>query len=144
VPPSLKALTLQANYDYGEEDRAVDTGTGALRDATWQGISLIANYDLTEKFSFAVRGEYFIDQDGARTAFAGTATPSGLPLQRRLNVYGATATIKYKLWQGLFTRVEYRHDQSVDGGGQPVFDGDAGAGTRKKQDTIAVEVVYMF
>jgi len=145
TPPSLKALTLQANYDYGEEDRAVDTGTGVRRDAVWQGISLIGNYDLTEKLSFALRGEYFIDQDGARTAFAGTATPSGLPLQSRLNVYEVTATAKYKLWQGLFTRLEYRHDQSVSAGGAKlVFDGDAGASTRKRQDTIAIELVYMF
>lgn len=145
TPPSLKALTLQANYDYGEEDRAVDTGTGVRRHAVWQGISLIGNYDLTEKLSFALRGEYFIDQDGARTAFAGTATPSGLPLQSRLNVYEVTATAKYKLWQGLFTRLEYRHDQSVSAGGAKlVFDGDAGASTRKRQDTIAIELVYMF
>lgn len=146
VPPPLKALTLQANYDYGEEDRAVVvTGTAVRRDAVWQGISLIGNYDLTEKLSFAVRGEYFIDQDGARTAFAGTDIPSGLPFQSRLNVYEVTATAKYKLWQGLFTRLEYRHDQSVTaGGGKPVFDGDAGASTRERQDTIAVEVVYMF
>lgn len=146
VPPSLKALTLQANYDYGEEDRAVVvTGTSVRRDAVWQGISLVGNYDLTEKLSFALRGEYFIDQDGARTAFAGTDLPSGLPNQSRLNVYEVTATAKYKLWQGLFTRLEYRHDQSVTaGGGKLVFDGDAVASTRKRQDTIAIELVYMF
>lgn len=146
VPPSVKALTLQANYDYGREDEAVDEGTvtAVLRDANWQGVSLIANYDLTEKLSFAVRGEYFIDQDGARTAFMGTATPSGLPRASRLNVYEFTATAKYKIWQGLFTRLEYRHDQSVGGGDAPVFDGDAGPSTRKKQDTVAVELVYMF
>lgn len=144
VPPSLKALTLQANYDYGREDEAVEDAAGALRDATWQGISLIANYELTEKLSFAVRGEYFIDQDGARTAFAGTGPSGVLPLQSRLNVYEVTATLKYKLWQGLFTRLEYRHDQSVGGGDAPVFDGDAGAGTRKRQDTITAEVAYVF
>ena len=145
IPPSLKSLTVQANYDYGGEDEAVDTGTGVRRDAVWQGVSLIANYDLTEKLSFALRGEYFIDEDGARTAFAGTGTPSGLPLQRRLNVYEVTATAKYKLWGGLFTRLEYRHDQSItDGGGQPVFDGETGVSTRKRQDTIAVELAYVF
>lgn len=144
TPPSVKALTLQANYDYGEEDRAVDDGTGLRRKALWQGIALIANYDLTERLSFAVRGEYFIDEDGARTAFAG-AGPSGLPLQSRLNVYEVTATMKYKIWKGLFTRLEYRHDQSVTKGGtQRVFDGNAGASTRKSQDTITAEAVYQF
>lgn len=145
-PPSLKALTFQANYDYGREDEAVDEGTvtPVLRDANWQGVSLIANYDLTDKLSFAVRGEYFIDQDGARTAFMGTATPSGLPRPSRLNVYEVTATVKYKLWQGLFTRLEYRHDQSVGGGDAPVFDGEAGPTTRKRQDTLALEVAYLF
>ena len=144
TPPPLKSLTLQANYDYGREDEAVDGGSGVLRNASWQGVSLIANYDLTEKLSLAVRGEYFIDEDGARTAFAGSG-PSGLPLQSRLNLYEITGTLKYKIWQGLFTRLEYRHDQTVtDHGGQPVFDGDAGAGTRKRQDTIAVEVAYVF
>ncbi len=144
IPPSLKALTLQANYDYGREDEAVENGASVVQDATWQGVSLIANYDLTEKLSFAVRGEYFIDQDGARTAFAGTGPSGVLPLQSRLNVYEVTATVKYKLWQGLFTRLEYRHDQSVGGGDAPVFDGDAGAGTRKRQDTITAEVAYVF
>ncbi len=143
-PPFVKTLTLQANYDYGGEDRAVDDGTGLLRKALWQGIALIVGYDVTEKLSFAVRGEYFIDEDGARTAFAG-AGPSGLPLRSRLNVYEVTATIKYKIWKGLFTRLEYRHDQSVTKGGtQRVFDGEAGASTRKSQDTITAEAVYQF
>ncbi|MCI0371072.1 MAG: porin [candidate division NC10 bacterium] len=144
-PPSLKALTLQANYDYGREDEAAEDGASILRDATWQGISLIANYDLTEKLSFAVRGEYFIDQDGARTAFAGPGPSGLLPRQSRLNVYEITATAKYKLWGGLFTRLEYRHDQSItDGGGQRVFDGETGVSTRKRQDTITVELAYVF
>jgi len=144
TPPPFKALTLQANYDYGGEDRAVDDGTGLLRKALWQGIALIVNYDLTEKLSFAVRGEYFIDEDGARTVLAG-AGPSGLPLQSRLNVYEVTATMRYKIWKGLFARLEYRHDQSVTKGGtRRVFDGDAGPSTRKSQDTLTAEAVYQF
>jgi hypothetical protein len=73
----------------------------------------------------AIRLEYFRDADGVRTGFGSD-----------LGVYGATATLQYKIWRGLVGRLEYRHDQA-DG---RVFS----AGTNKSQDTVSVSLYYSF
>jgi hypothetical protein len=120
----LEPLTLVLNYDYGREDEAVLLDTG-LSDAKWQGVELIAHYALTEKFGVAVRGEFFNDEDGARTG-------------RPQDIWEATLTFSYKWVEQFETRLEYRHDQSnvhsFDRDGKPT----------KSQDTLATEFIFRF
>lgn len=120
----LPELTLVLNYDYGHEDEAVLIDT-RLREAVWQGVALIAHYAFTEKFGLAIRGEYFSDDDGART---GTAQ----------DLWEVTLTAGYKWVKNFETRLEYRHDQSdvrsFDRDGRPT----------KSQDTISTEFIYRF
>ena len=112
-----KKLAIILNYDDGKEENA--NGGGA--DASWSGLAGIVKYDLTEKYSVAVRGEYFDDKDGFRT---GT-------VQKLKEV---TATFESKLGGGLILRPEYRHDISD----KQSFDN----GTKKTQDTLALGVMY--
>jgi hypothetical protein len=112
------------NFDWGSEDEASAANPG--RHSTWVGASGILTYQFNERFSSAVRGEWFDDAQGSRT---GT-------LQELWNV---TIDFKAMLSQYIYTRVEYRHDESDE----PVF---------LKNDTIylpgndavALEVGYYF
>ncbi|MGH8056397.1 MAG: porin, partial [Candidatus Entotheonellia bacterium] len=120
----LPRLHLMVNYDYGREDEAVVTATG-FADATWQGIAVIVHMAATDKFGLSVRGEFFNDEDGART---GTVQ----------DLWEITLTAAYKWVKGFETRLEYRHDRanvaSFDREGRPT----------KNQDTISAEFIYRF
>jgi predicted porin len=120
----LPELTFVLNYDYGREDDAVLVDS-RLVDARWQGIELIAHYALTEKFGLALRGEFFNDEDGART---GTAQ----------DLWELTLTAGYKWVKSFETRLEYRHDQSN------VRSFDSDGSPKKSQDTIATEFIFRF
>ncbi|HWO41225.1 MAG TPA: outer membrane beta-barrel protein, partial [Candidatus Eisenbacteria bacterium] len=56
-------LAFILEYTYGHEENAA---LGGRRNATWQGLAGIASYAWTDRFSTAVRGEFFKDADGAR------------------------------------------------------------------------------
>jgi predicted porin len=137
IPP----LTLTLNYDYGEQDEAFGPGSQTAR---WHAIAGYATYDLTDKFSVGIRGEYFRDEEGFRLSF----TDPDTDLPARLNVWEITLTARYKLLDHLFASLEFRHDEATNG--RLVFDDnglDSITGLQKKSDsqnTIAVELVYQF
>jgi hypothetical protein len=120
----VEPLTVLLNYDWGHEDALIN-GT---RSATWQGFSGVVNYDFTDRFSTAFRGEWFEDTDGART---GT----------RQTLWETTLTTKYLITQHLIGRLEYRHDESDE---NRTFE----AGSRGKllsgQDIVGFEFTYLF
>jgi hypothetical protein len=111
----IKPLTISLNYDYGYEANAQATGG-----AHWSGVSAIAKVDITDAHSVALRGEYFRDDDGFRTATA-------------QHLKEVTLTWETKLAGGLILRPEYRHDWS----NRATFDS-----TKKQQDTLALGVMY--
>jgi hypothetical protein len=86
-------LTLVLNYDYAQEDDASLSG----RTAIWQGIAAIGNYQFTDRFSMALRGEWFEDHGGSRTGV-------------RQTLYEGTASLKYQITQHLYGRFEMRRD----------------------------------
>lgn len=112
----IKPLAIILNYDAATEDNGVASG-----DAKWSGFAGIVKYDISDKYSIAVRGEYFDDKDGVRT---GTV--------QKLNE--VTVTPEIRLDGGLIVRPEYRHDSS----NKESFEN----GTKKKQDTLALGVMY--
>jgi hypothetical protein len=111
-----KQLAIILNYDDGKEEKVI-----AGADAKWSGLSGIVKYDLTDKYTVALRGETFDDKDGYRT---GTVQ----------KLKEMTLTFDAKLDGGLILRPEYRHDSSD----KQSFDN----GTKKTQDTIARAVMY--
>jgi hypothetical protein len=128
IPP----LTLTVNYNHGSEDEAFGVGTPT---ATWHSVSGYATYDVTDKLSVGVRGEYFEDQDGFRLGFDPN---TGKPF----DVWEFTLTGRYKLLDHLFASVEYRHDEATNSA--KVFDDGNAQFNAASQDTIAVELVYQF
>jgi len=106
-----------------------------VKNATWQAISGYALYDITDKLSVGIRGEYFNDEDGYRL---GLDPNTGKPI----DVWEITLTARYKLWDHLFASVEYRHDEATSS--SKVFDNGDGVANAASQDTIAFELVYQF
>jgi hypothetical protein len=111
----IKPLSIILNYDYGKQD---NTGASAF---TWSGYSGIVKYDISDTYSFAVRGESFDDTDGFRTGMKQKLTE-------------VTVTPEFRLAGGLILRPEYRRDMS----NQQAFDNN----TKKSQDTIALGAMY--
>jgi hypothetical protein len=118
------ALTFLLNYDWGHEE---DITNGGTHGAEWQGFAGIANYQFTDRFSTAVRGEWFDDSDAVRT---GT----------RQVLYEGTVTAKYQLTQHLYGRIEYRRDQSTR---SQVFEKEGGRAI-ERQDIAGFEFTYLF
>jgi hypothetical protein len=122
VKPTDK-LTLLLNYDYGHEENT--SGNGG--DAHWQGFAGIANYAWTDRFSTALRAEWFEDASGTRT---GT--------QQAL--WEVTTTAKYLITQHLYGQLEYRHDDS----NHDVFEGGTGNFSHGNQDIIGFNFAYLW
>lgn len=112
----VKPLSIILNYDNGNEQNAVPSGT-----AKWSGFAGIVKYDFNDKFSLSVRGESFDDTDGFRTGTKQKLTE-------------VTVTPEIRLVGGLIVRPEYRHDSSD----KQSFDN----GTKKSQDTVALNAMY--
>jgi hypothetical protein len=92
--PNAK-LSLQANVDYGREEKLKATG----KPADWAGIAAYAKYQASPNVAIAGRYEYFNDHDGYTT---GTA--------QHLNEF--TGTLERKIAGHLISRLEVRHDSS--------------------------------
>lgn len=97
LTPTSK-LSAYLNYDYGQ-NRTAASSTGPEDSAHWQGVAVASNYQFSAKNSFALRGEYFDDNQGFST---GTAQA----------LKEVTGTYQYKWVDGLLSRVEMRHDWS--------------------------------
>jgi hypothetical protein len=123
-------LALIVEYTYGREENA---SLGGTRDAIWQGIAGIASYGWTDRFTTALRGEYFKDRDGARLGgnFAGTHANN--------SVAEATLTGSYKFTKMLLGRVEVRQDWSDE-----AFFKKGASSADKNQTTLAGQLIYTF
>jgi hypothetical protein len=123
-------LALILEYTYGREENA---SLGGTRDAVWQGIAGIASYGWTDRFTTALRGEYFHDRDGARLGgnFAGTHAKN--------SVAEATLTGSYKFTKMLLGRVEVRQDWSDE-----AFYKKGASSADKNQTTLAGQLIYTF
>ncbi|MGH7405565.1 MAG: porin [Candidatus Methylomirabilales bacterium] len=128
----FKDFTLLGDFLYGQEANVPSIGG---QDAQWWGVALVANYNFTEKFGVAVRGEYFRDAQGVRT---GATVPTD-PTQTLVgaDLYEASLTLYYKFFDHVLARLEYRYDFS---GGDNLFFGSPG----DNQNILQVEVIYMF
>ena len=118
-------LTLGLNGDYGKENGTSLVNPGS--DATWTGIAGYATYTLTSKFSVALRGETFRDEDGVRLGTGTNATLSE-----------GTLTPAYKFTDHVLLRGEVRYDKA----NQPIL---TKRGTlADKQTTVAANVIFVY
>jgi Putative beta-barrel porin-2, OmpL-like. bbp2 len=132
----IKNLTLGLNVDYGWEynDPNLVPTRSKSNDPWWWGFAGYVAYDWFEPLRTALRVEYFQDTQGIRTL---AASPGS-----RVALWEVTATVQYRVWKGLFTRLEYRHDNA----NQKVFATRAPGyvPTAKEQDTLSLDVYYLF
>jgi hypothetical protein len=118
-------VTLGVNGDYGIEDGTSLVNSGS--DAVWKGIAGYATLAVTDKFSVAVRGETFHDDDGVRL---GTGT--------RATLSEGTFTAAYKFTAHVLLRGEVRFDKAS----QPIlvkrstFD--------DKQTTVGANFIFVY
>ncbi len=118
-------LTLGVNGDYGTEDGTSLVNPGS--DATWKGIAGYATLALTNKFSVALRGETFRDEDGVRLGTGTNATLSE-----------GTLTPAYKFTDHVLLRGEVRYDKA----NQPIL---TKRGTlADKQTTVGANVIFVY
>ncbi|HEX7231887.1 MAG TPA: outer membrane beta-barrel protein [Candidatus Binatia bacterium] len=131
----MDPLTLYLEYTLGHEDQA-PTAFGN-RNAWWNAVSGVASWNWTERFNTAVRGEVFIDGQGARI-FASGQFPSFAPVHNAA-LGEITMSGTYKFTKMFLGRAEFRQDWANRGIYQ--------RGTSKadsNQTTLAVQLLYTF
>jgi hypothetical protein len=109
------------NFDYGTQRFATARGSN-----DWIGYAAAYRYQLTKKFAFSPRFEYYFDKDGFITGTAQT-------------LKALTFTGEYKVSDFFFTRAEYRGDFS----NQPYFERRAFPGSYNRQPTLLIGMVAL-
>lgn len=112
-----KDVTLSINVDHGWEERAPGTPSSQ---AIWKGVAGYVKYEPREWLAFALRGEWFNDDDGFRTG-------------RSQELKEVTLSMDFK-WKGFVIRPEYRRDWS----NHPVFEHEKSS----SQDIVGLGVMY--
>jgi hypothetical protein len=102
VPTPLTALKVGAAFDYLDQHNGGAAGNPS-DDSAWN-VGLYANYQINDKASFNVRGEY-LNGNGARNGFRTYG----------VNAEEFTATMSYQLWANVLSRVEFRWDHVEHG-----------------------------
>ncbi|HMG95186.1 MAG TPA: porin [Gemmatimonadaceae bacterium] len=120
-----RTLTFGVNGDYGIENGTSIVNPGS--DATWKGIAGYATLALTNKFSVALRGETFHDEDGVRLGTGTKATMSE-----------GTFTPAYKFTDHVLLRGEVRYDKA----NQPILSNRATLSD--KQTTVGANVIFVY
>jgi hypothetical protein len=121
----ITSLTLGVNGDYGIEDGTSGVNPGS--NATWKGIAGYVVFALTDKFSVALRGETFHDDDGVRL---GTGT--------RTTLSEGTFTPSYRFTDHVLLRGEVRFDKA----NQPIL--NRRATFSDKQTTVGANVIFVY
>jgi len=119
LTPSGK-LSAYLNFDYG-----TDKNIGPRQ--KWTGFAGALRYQVTNRFAFAPRAEFFNDINGFSTGV-------------KQVVKEITLTGEFKIRDGLISRLEYRRDMSD----QPYFDRGAGVMVAKNQSTAALAFIAFF
>ncbi len=106
------------NFDYGAQNRAT---AGSDH---WIGFAGALHFQLNKYFAISPRAEYYND-------------PSGFVTGARQKLHEVTVTGEYKLSDGFFTRLEYRHD----GSNVPFFDHGLETAVSKSQSTVTLGLI---
>jgi hypothetical protein len=150
----VKGWRFGASYDYATRtDDAAPGGSQAALNA-WAATAY-TSYQLTEKASIHLRGEYA--QTDANVYGTGTQLSNG-----NSKLLGATATLQYDLWKNVISRLEFIWDHQAGDNNMTRFGGDTrktvevddGAGgtttaplthgSRVNNYTIALNIIYRF
>jgi Putative beta-barrel porin-2, OmpL-like. bbp2 len=120
-------LTLILNYDYATQANASTVTASGASSAKWSGLAGYANYQINDQWRISLRGEYFDDRDGYRTAVA----------QKWKE---ATLTVGYVPIKNLELRGEIRGDRS----NVAAFIDSNGSSAGNNQRSVALQAIYKF
>lgn len=109
------------NFDYGTQRFATTRGSN-----DWIGLAGAYRYQISRKFAFSPRYEYYFDKDGFITGLA-------------QKLQAVTLTGEYKMSELFFTRLECRHDFS----NRPFFERGALPGSYNRQPTFLIGMVAL-
>jgi len=145
IPTPLSALKVGAAFDYLDL-HATEAGFG--QDKNIWVLGGYASYQINDKTSFNVRGEYLRDDlDGANsdvfTSGAFDVTGADVP---NFGAEELTATLQYNLWANVLSRVEFRwdHVEDHDAFGATSSGPTAGSAFRKNDFLLALNLIYQF
>jgi hypothetical protein len=125
-------LTMLLEYTLGGEDQAPTPIR--LKDSYWHALAAIASYGWTDRFSTALRGEVFFDNQAARTFGLGALRPVS-----NATLGEVTLTGSYKFTKMFIGRLEFRQDWANHGvykKGSTNADGN--------QTTLGAQLLYTF
>ena len=138
------AFILEAYYANQENSSTLSPA----KNARWDGVAGYLVYDFTERWGFRIRGEIFEDAGGfvacngtesiAKANVCFGSSPTSTPPDIAQTLWETTYTLQFRPFYNLMTRLEYRQDHSNKG----VF--QRGNAPTNQQDTLALEVLYMF
>lgn len=117
---ATEKLTVALDAVYGQENLP-----GGV--APWRGAAGYLKYALCDVSSLALRGEIYND-------------PTGFTTGTSQDLSEITVTYECRPVPSLILRGEYRYDSSTE----VVFDGEAGAATRRNQGTLLVGAIVTF
>ena len=124
------------NIDYGESEFE-DMAVGTFDDDEWLGIAAYVTYQHTDALGFALRAEYWEEENGTRTGLM-------IPVERlpgtALEVFEITGTVNYWVTENLYTRAELRYDDADS----DVFVGDGPMDWESDQFTVGLAATYLF
>jgi hypothetical protein len=128
VLKATPAVTLTANCDYGREAQVAlaETAGGGTTDVTWQGVAGYVRIALSPRAALIIRGEWFNDPQGARTALVQHLTES-------------TVTPEFRIHPNFILRGDLRRDHS----NRKVFEKDDGT-FAATQVTLSVNGLLVF
>jgi hypothetical protein len=101
-------LTLLLEYTLGYEDQAPTPTVN--KDSSWHALAAIASYGWTDRFSTALRGEMFFDNEAARTFGLAAVRPVSNATLGEITLTGS-----YKFTKMFIGRVEFRQDWANHG-----------------------------
>jgi hypothetical protein len=129
-------ITVFLEWTPGYEDRALVPAVGVTRtkSAWWNALAGIFSYDWTDRVNTSLRGEFFWDQNGARTFGLGATHP-----EKNIALGELTLTGAYKFTAKLLGRAEIRQDFA----NKDVYKNGA-ASADKYQTTFALQGIYTF
>ena len=128
----MDPLTLLLEYTLGYEDQA-PTPT-VKKDSSWHAFAAIASYGWTDRFSTALRGEVFFDNEAARTFGLGAVRPVSNATLGEITLTGS-----YKFTKMLMGRVEFRQDWANHG----VYK-KGSSNADSNQTTLGAQLLYTF
>ena len=150
VPTPLTALKVGATFDYMVDHDGYNYGPNNrnLDDSSWI-VGLYANYQINDKASFNLRGEYVHDDGEGPYAYNTYSTYYGS--LRVANAAEVTATLQYNLWANVLSRVEFRWDHVEHGNafGVNSYNGegyyyDYGYPNKANDFMLALNLIYQF